>query len=237
MTEVKQPRLRIYDVTGGNTARLGDLENLLGKYFPCCPKYLPILRRRASNCPDADGRFVVHQWLVDVDDKPVGFLLFDYVPARDCGICLFIGINPEYRDVQFGGHRLAQALFDAALKQLLKDAQRLECSIPLGLLLEVELQKLVTRYREYGFVELAVNYQEPIFPEPDMMYRDGLQWEQIGFNPVTLGMFPLPGHQADLTDPQVLKNLSLAFLVDFYNLPPDSQAVQNVTESVHLSSS
>lgn len=225
--------LVIHEVTGGNTAHVEALVALMAQYFPTLTKFIPWIRERAARAADADPTFVAHQWLLEVNGEPVGFYTFDYVPARDCGLSLFMGIHPPFRNLSFGGYRrLAELMFALSEDEIMLDAQRLGRRAPYGLSAEIEVPELIPTYHRYGVIELPVVYYEPMFPEQQIRYDSTLAPEDIHYERVYLSVFPTEFQPMDRDDPEVLSNLVLALLIDFYGLPDDNWAVQRALESI-----
>lgn len=219
-SETDARQVTLTDVIAGNAERLPDLERMLPEFFPTCEKFIPLVRQRALHPPAHDAA-LSHQWVVDVDGETAGFYLFDYLPQRGCGLTLFIGVYPQYRAVAFGGYpRLAHYLIAESLRQITRDAEWLGEPPPIGLAVEVELPALLTRYRQYDFVDLPVVYYEPMFQEPWTHYSSSMDAATIGYEQVALGLF-YNAPRVPAVSGECVANLALAFLQDFYRLPAD----------------
>jgi hypothetical protein len=224
---IKSAEIQIDDVVGGNTHHLESLVALMGELFPDLVKYIPSIRRRAQQSATADPRFVAHQWIVQVEGRLAGICLFDYNIGRNCGMLNFLAIDRPYRQISFDEYdRLAHLLLELSLEQILQDALLWEAPPPVGLVLEVEVPKLVERYRDYGLVPLSVPYHEPIFPPAWTKYSDMVKLEEIRYAQAQLTVYPNPDHILQLAADDVQRELALAYLLDFYRLPETSWSVQ-----------
>ena len=223
--------VRLHDVTDGDTAWLPTLLRLMVEFFPHCEKFLPSLEQHARQPVTAESRMVPHQWIVEVDGEVAGFYIFDYRPERNCGLSLFMGLYPQFRAVAVNGYqRLAFFLFDESVRQVREDAARFDRPRPPGLVGEIELPALRERYRLYNFVELPVVYYEPMFPHPWIAMTDDVEPETVSYERVTLGLFHDGLSALSLTAAEVAE-LALAYLQDFYRLPPDVWPVQQALTS------
>ena len=232
--EIPGTDVTIHDVTQGNVERLEALLDLFVEAFPRYTRYLPIMRERAIRLPaDADPRFVEHQWLAEVGTQAAGFTVFKYVPGRNCGLCMAIGVRPAYRLLSAGRYRrLSELLLKSSLEQLQADALTAGRPAPVGMVLEVEEPKLVARFREYGLVELPVDYREPPFLHGRQALADASELEAMGFQPMQLGIYPIGGESFNPSDPAMLANLIYALLVDHYRLPEEHWAVRRSLDSI-----
>lgn len=219
--------LRLYNVTGGETSRLPDLLRMLPAFFPTCEKFVPVIEARASRTPDVASGVVPHQWVVEVDGATAGFYIFDYLPQRACGLTLFIALYPEFRDVSLLAYsRLAHFLIAESVRQIRADALEQKQETPIGLAVEVEVPALLTAYRQYDFVELPVVYYEPMFPESHTRMTDDVPADAVSYERVALGLFHGGVAPRTALAQTEVSQLALAFLRDFYQLPPDSMPVQ-----------
>ena len=219
--------VRLHDVVGGETRHLPALLRPLPEFFPDCEKFLPLLEQRAALKPTTAPALIHHQWVVEVDGEAAGFYLFDYLPGRACGLTLFIGLYPQFRNLAVAGYsRLAHFLFAESVRQVHADAARLNREPPLGLVVEVEVLALLSRYHLYDFVELPVVYYEPMFPEPWFALTDGIDLRAVTYAHVSLGLFHGGLAPRTVLTSADVAQLALAFLVDFYKLPHQSLPVQ-----------
>lgn len=219
--------IAIYELLGsGDQNRVEAMLDLYAQLFPQYAHYVPRMRQRTAFPGDRDPRFVVHYWLVEVDGQPAGFRTFRYVRQRRCGLAHSLAMHPAYRQRQVNGVRLAMFLVHQCLQQLIKDAQQAGDPPVLGMVNEVESDRLMAHYMRYGATLLPVSYMEPIFPSSDA----GL--DGITVSPMYLGFLPVPGQEAIATDPLHIREFVLAFLVDHYGLPADHWVVQSVLQSI-----
>lgn len=226
--------LTIDDVIDGQPEDTETLVGLLREFFPFGWKFAPWARERAARGAAADPRFQPHQWLLRVNGEVAGFYIFDYVPARDCGLCTFVGLYPEYRRLRFGGHsRLAGLLVAQSIAQVKADALAAGRPEPYGLVVEVEVPALVERYRSYNFHPLPVTYFEPVFPDPAVSWDADMEPDDVRCEQVTLGAFVEEYRPAEFTNPGRLENWVAACLVDFYGLPEASWPMREALASIH----
>jgi hypothetical protein len=227
-------KLTIDDLTTGNVEHLSDLERLFADLFPQYQSYISLIRQRAYAPANQDQRYVTHQWLARVDGQPAGLSLFDYVPGRLCGTCLYLAVAPRYREYETGPyHRLAEWLLKSSVERLQMDARQMGQPDPVGLVLEVETPKLLTRYGDYGFIELPIAYYEPGFEGGYVSsLNDPNRLDNLSFIKATLGIMPTSQQSVDLNNPAILRNLALAFLVEFYGLPEDHWLTKNILRSI-----
>lgn len=227
---IEHPELRIHDVVGGNVAWLEPLASVMLEYFPEAAGRISRLYERAHRPPDADPRFLHHQWLVEVGENAAGIAIFSYVPARNLGLGVYLIVRPAYRRLPIGKHdRLAGWLHEAILEQLAKDATAAGRTTPWGLAVEVSVPELVKQYARYGLMSLPVSYLEPHFRpcppgEPDSGPR--ITWE-----PAQLGLFP-SGPGVDPQNPQLLRDIISAFYIDHYGFAAEQPEVRRALQAV-----
>jgi hypothetical protein len=232
--KIPNQNVAIYDITGGNNAEY--LEKFLSIFLQLLPEYefaVPTLRQNARLPNNFNPALVEHQWLIEVDNQPVGMTVFKYVPNRGLGFGLYLGILPEYRKITPGQYgRLSELIVAATRVQLQVDALGLGQQIPVGYVAESTEPKLVSRYAKDGFVLLDIDYQEPLLPGGRLTPVPPGELEKTEFHTVYLGIFPIGHKPADLGAPDLLKNAALALLVDHYNLPETHQVVRRALDSI-----
>ncbi len=221
----------IHELTGGNVAHLEPFLELFVETFPQYAFRVPRLRRNAER-PAMQGLFIEHQWLVELEGEPAAMTTFKYAPQRNLGLGIHLAVHPRYRQRRAGPYPRLSALIVAGTRaQVAADARAVGNPLPLGYLAEVEHHQLVARYQEYGFVELPIDYHEPSLPpgSPESAARnlDNLQFQRM-----YLGIFPLAGPEAALFDAAFLHTATLAFLVDYHQLPEAHWAVQRALHSI-----
>ncbi len=229
---IPDARLTIHEVLGGSLHDLEDLLEVHRELFPRLGHYHPYMRQRAQQPPDADPRWVEHWWLARIEGQAAAIRYFKYVPARQCGLSLGIGVRKPYRTLTFGRYgRFSELLTRTSLEQVEADAQAKGQPVPVGIVAEVE-DYLLKRYDEYGFVQLPVDYLEPS-STPEAMAAEGQPEAQaVEFRQIALGVFPLQNSPFDPLDRAVLRQMVLAFLVDHYELPEDHRVVQRAVDSI-----
>ena len=221
--------IAVHDVVGGNVSHLPALIDLLVEGFPDSVTTLPRVRSKAERGPDADSRFIHHQWLITVSGEPAGATSFSYVPGRNIGLGIYLVIRPPYRQLAVAGHnRLASWLHLAVAQQLISDAELIGRPLPWGLAVEVSVPALAIQYRQYGFRELPVTYAEPQFPEGWRPSGNLDDLPPITWQTAQLGLFPCVGHAIDVHTPQLLTDAVAAFLIDHYGLPAEQPDVQRM---------
>lgn len=224
--------INIHDIVGGDTERLDALLDVFIDLFPQYAHTLPRLRQKGHLPADANPCFVAHQWLVDIDHQAAGMTSFKYSPNRNLGLTVYIGIKPAYRQIRVKGCRLSEWLISSSVEQLKTDAHAAGRPTPTGMFLEVESPKLVARYCEFGFIELPVEYLEPHFRQPRVGFSCPDDLSQVDFCRTHLGGFPLQSEIFDPTDPTMLADVILAFMVDHYGLPVEHWSVQRALRSI-----
>ena len=225
--------LSVHELTGGNLARLEALVELFVELFPEYAHTAPRLRRKAERPADANPLFIEHQWLVDVDQEAAAMSAFKYVPGRNLGLQIYLAVRPDYRGLGWGEcGRLSRLLIAAAQEQLRVDALAAGRPTPTGLVFEVLAPQLAARYREYGMVELPVEYHEPRYSPGRATLLDPDGVEQVAFQRAQLGIFPIDGEQVDVNDLLFLTDTARALLNDHYGLPEEHWIVQRALESI-----
>lgn len=229
---VKLPgtNITLHEVLGGSENDLVDLLAIHRELFPDYGYYQPYMRERAKLPPHANPDLIEHWWLVRVDGQPAGVRFFVYVPQRDCGLGLAVGIRPAYRKVTFSEYqRLSEILLLKTLEYLTIDAEKSGSTTPIGMVSEIE-DYILPRCIEYGYVPLNVDYQEPSFVQNSVVSVE--EDEPISFRPIALGCLPTNKDTFDPTDPTMLTNVIKAFLVDHYGLAEDHPVVRQALNSI-----
>ena len=229
----------LHDLVGGNVARL---DALLAVFAECFPQYAasaPRLAQKAQRPADAPPRFIAHQWLAEVDGQAAGMFSFKYAPGRDLGLAIYLAVRPAWRSLptlagtsQGSGLPLSTWLIQSGLRQLTADAAAAGRPVPAGIFFEVEPDRLVARYREFGFVELPVKYFEPRYAQPRTGPSEPTDAGQVAFQRTHFGFFPTGGAPDNLAGPGVVTNAVLAFMVDHYGLPETHWAVARALASI-----
>jgi hypothetical protein len=229
---IENIEITIHELTGGNTDRLDDLSELFTELFPQYAHRVFRMHRKAQDPPDVNPLFVEHQWLIDADGQPAAMTSFKYIPKRNIGLEIYLGVRPAFRKLGKSDHprRMAEILIYTACEQLRSDARAAGRPSPAGLVFEVLEPKLVRQYREYGFLELPVAYYEPRYrPGHENFLAGG---EDIDCKQAQLGIFPLNPEQTNKDDPALLSNIVSALLLDHYGLPENHWIIQCAFKSL-----
>lgn len=227
--------LRIHDVVDGNTTYLDVYLKIYTDYLPHYARYLPVMRQRAKKRVNVQALERWHQWLVMYESRPAAMIGFLYNRVRNLGILMDFAVIEDFREVDFPGRgRFAGKLLYLAMEQLKKDAAEIGNPVPLCMIAEVEHERLVERYLEYGFIEFPVEYYEP----PGTPELAGLiqlwDFEQVGYRPLHLGAFPIPGSGFHSTGAWVVDLILRALLEDHYRLPENHWLREQVLSSIQL---
>lgn len=235
MIAVNMPDIKVVikEAIGGDPSSQESLIKLHKEFFPQYDQYLPYMEKRLL-LPPIDGYGnIEHWWVLEYDKHPIGFIMFKYVSRRDCSLGLLIAVKPAYRKLSVGQSKtLADYLIKASLVQLKQDARSVGRSIPVGMVVEVETARLLQVYREYGFIELPVDYWSPPYIQGEKTFENREELDKLEYLKSILGIFPLEEAYDDLSDPKIISKLILAFLVDHYHLPEDHSAVCRILESI-----
>lgn len=231
--ETTHPGLTVHEVLGGTEQDLEDLLMIHRELFPKFSSYIPFMYERAQEPPDTDPRFIEHWWLARIDGEPAGIRYFKYVPRRHCGLSLGIAILKPFRHLTFGDHygRFSRMLTLTSLEQLEADARSMDQPVPVGIFAEVEAY-LLPRYDEFDFIRLPIDYQEPSSTPEASEARGDSTDETLSFRSIAVGVFKLANTQFDPFNRSVMKDMTLAFLIDHYGLPDDHPVVQRALESI-----
>lgn len=211
----------IYEILGsGEEQRINALLDLYATLFPKYIHYVPRLRSRTQYPVNHRPGQFVHYWLVEIDGVPAGFRIFRYLESRKCGLAHALGILPIFRNVRIHEQRLSEFVVYQCLFQILRDARSVDIEC-LGMVNEVESERLMTHYEQMGIRRLPIVYFEPIF------HPTGIEFESR-----ILGFLPAPGIDLNALDAETLVNFASAFLVDHYGLSIEHPTVQQVIHSV-----
>jgi hypothetical protein len=233
MFNIPELSLEIYDIIGGrNLEHLEDFLRVYSEYLPQYIRYEPLMRQRAHQPVDVNALYHWHQWLVRQAGQPVAMLTFVLNRKRNMGIFLDFIVIPEARAIHYQGYtRMAGLLLALIWEQLKLDAQADGLPIPIGMIAEVGHISLVERYKQYGFVELPIEYYEPPYTPGLAEVIDPAELErQIGYRRLYPGVFVVPGGQFDPADPAMILRVVEMLLFDHYHLPPDHWIVRTAMQ-------
>ncbi len=231
MQGIPEIGLVIHDLVGGNSRYIEDYLAIYKELFPQYVRYQPIMRQRAEKPVDESAIEKWHQWLLLVENKPVGVIGFVYNRKRNVGLLLDFAIQPEARKIQYNGnHQLLSYLsLTLVMQELIQDARLNGHSAPLCMAAEVEYPALVRKYIEYGFVEFPIEYFEPPYtPELVEAFSAVQNFDKIGYERMHIGAFQIPDYPFDKNDTGIVKTVLLTLLEDHYHLPSDHWLAQKV---------
>lgn len=227
--------LTIYELNGdGNTPDVDVVIALLKAYMPQYAHYEGRIREIVKHPYNADPTHYHHVWIAEIQGEKVGMLVFEYLPARDCGLAMDMAILPAYRKGAYGQYKgMSEALILTAVKQLALDSKVANRPLPVGLGGEIDYPNLLKRYQQYTFVVCPARYYEP----PDisgthLAPTTEAELLEHGFHPMTLGMWPHLEGFASIPKVEAWDKVIKAFLVDHYHLPDDHVVVQVAMDSL-----
>ncbi len=230
---LNEERTAIYDLTGSeDQARIESLLGLYERLFPRYRHYVPRMRRRLQYQPEHRPGHVVHYWLVEVDGQPAGIRTFRYVRGRRCGLAHALAVDPAFRDIRVRDAKLSIFVIHECLNQVIRDAVERSDPPPLGMVNEVEPDRLMEHYIQNGLVQLPIQYKEPIFPPPDENGNREAELAAITFSPMHLGFLPNPRLNIGKYTRSMIADFALAFLTDHYGLPADHQVTLEVLRTI-----
>ena len=230
----QEGNVAIFDLLGsGDYKRIEAMLGLYTKLFPKYQHYVPRMRRRAEFGNEHRSGHIVHYWLIEVDGQPAGLRTFRYVRDRHCGLAHALGVDPAFREVCVLNKRLAVYIIYECLAQVIQDAKQRMDTPPLGIVNEVEPDRLMEHYMRNGLVQLPLKYVEPIFP-PEVEGRSRLEELAIThFSHMHMGFLPNPEVKMEKYTHAMISDFALAFLVDHYGLPEEHPAVLEVLETIN----
>ncbi len=230
---VTEGNVTIYELLGsGDTDRIEVMLGLYAKLFPQYQHYVPRMRRRAQFGNEHRTGHILHYWLVEVGGQPAGLRTFRYVRGRRCGLAHALAVDPAFRDVLVRDKKLAVFVIYECLARVICDAHDRGDAPLLGMVNEVEPDRLMEHYARNGLVKLPVKYVEPIFP-PELNGRSREEEvSMIRFSPMHMGFLPNPDAGITAYTHAMISDFALAFLVDHYGLPETHPAVQEVLKTI-----
>lgn len=223
MQEIKEIKLVIHDLIGGNSAFIDQYLALYVELFPEYIRYLPLMRQRAEKPINESANEVWHQWLLQIDGEAAGMVGFLYNKHRNTGVLMDFAIKPEARKIRYKNHQgFSELSLQMAMQQLVLDSQSRGSLSPLFMIAEVEHERLLRKYMEYGYLKFPVEYYEPPYPsELTEVSVETENLDKMGYKQMYLGAFQIPGHSFDPNDSEIVKTALLTMLVDHYGLSAD----------------
>lgn len=229
----------IRPVIGPDSPYLPAAVQMLTTIFPEYRHYVPYVSASAQEESPAHPTTFDHVWVVEQQDKFIGFRIFSYLPARNFAHDAFVGILEPYRKQGIGTW-----LVDQTMAQLSADAERFGQPEPLGYCAEIDpppdinddnKQKLwdtrLAFYRKCGSIFLDIAYYEPPMIQ-QVTYVS--QAELTGIQPQLMQLVFHPTHpRSELTEAELVKIVEGMYL-DVYRLEPDSWYVRKALDSIRM---
>lgn len=207
--------LQVEEVIGVDAprARLDDLIAQLLHFFPEHAHVAgELVQAWQGQWPDE--QVIIHAWLLELDDQPVGFTVFHTSLRRQVVLQHFVGMDPDagrqlpLRWVKY----LADAVFAVGIRDC--EAHRLALLASIG---ENHPEHART-WERFGYRTVDVDYREPLH---------GRHWRDHGalqFFPMTPQIRVTEAGQQRPFGEVVAAGVS-AFLIDHYTLPADEPTV------------
>jgi hypothetical protein len=232
---IQKGNTSIYELLGsGDEERIEAMLGLYQTLFPQYQHYVERMRRRAQYPNEHRKNSVVHYWLIEVDGKPVGLRTFRYVRHRQCGLAHALAIHPDFRNVLVEGKKLSVFVINECLNQIIRDAKESGDPPVLGMVNEVEADRLMEHYERNGLIQLPVQYVEPIFSVATHSMNREEELSQIRFSPMHMGFLPNPEITIEAFTKEMITDFVLAFLVDHYGLPETHSVVLETLNSIKI---
>jgi len=229
----QEANVAVYDLLGSDDQdRVEKMLELYCKLFPQYQHYIPRMRRRAQFENEHRAGHIVHYWLIEVDGEPAGLRTFRYVRDRDCGLAHALAVDPNFRKVIVKEKRLAVYIIYECLAQVIQDARDYGERPLLGMVNEVELDKLMEHYIRNGLIQLPLKYVEPIFPPEEAGRNREQELLLTKFSPMHIGFLPNPQVSMEKYDRETIEDFVRAFLIDHYGLPENHPKVLEVIKSI-----
>lgn len=214
------------------------MEVIFTRLMPQYAHYVPRLRRDIEQPGDAEMRH--HVWLIEVMGAPAAMCAFEYIRSQNIGLGMDIAIYPEFRSLRYQGRTLAYFILHEMVNQLACDGRESGQSPAVPMCGEVENDRLLARYVDYGFVTVPAIYYEPpdvsgtadIIVTGRVPFDAEIQLETVGYHRMKVGFFP-PNHpDFDPFDITLWERLLKAFYIDHYHLAPQTLALQYALDSI-----
>ena len=236
MHTLPEANLIIHDLVNGNSQYIEDYLKIYSELFPQYLRYLPVMRRRAEFTADRDAFEKWHQWLLVVENKPVGIVGILYNRKRNVGLLMDFAIYPNSRRIQVhGGLPFSKYILNLSMQELVEDAKENQYPAPICMAAEVEYPALLRKYIEYGYVKFPVEYFEPpSTPELEKVGDKIQNLKSVEFGRMNVGAFQIPGFSQDLTNPEVIRIVLSALLEDHYQLSSDHWLVRKVIQGISV---
>ena len=198
------------DVIGHPDGQLS--ASLITRHESAFPEHLfftPLLRNRSGTNASA-AQVQSHQWLLEVDGAPAGYVVFDSNIHRMVAIVHFVQLDPAVGTLKVGQRRLLAWLYRAIIEQLANDCGNMPV---LGLVGEA-IRPLVPIYKLIGMRDLGIEYYEP---------KNAPRWQGPGSELLGGHLLWLPpeGIEPATIEGQAREAGAAAFLLDHYRFDAD----------------
>ena len=199
--------IELTEVVGGEL-----LDSLIAMHAEAFPRYsfiTPLLRERAGSSSQVP-HVHTHQWLLQLDGSPAGFVLFDTNLFRSIAIVHYVHLAPAIGALKVGQQRLLLWLYQKVNDQLLADSGGVQV---LGVVGEAPRTRALF-FRLMGMRDLAIEYYEP---------KVGPRWQGPGSELHRLHLLWLPpaGVDPDTLEIPARHAGAAAFLLDHYEFDAD----------------
>lgn len=233
--------LLIRELEATDLHEIGIMQTIFTSLMPQYAHYAARLERDIEHAGSAQSASRHHVWLIEMSDTPVAMCAFEYVRSHNVGLGMDIAVYPEYRGVRIGDKKLAHYILTEMVGQLALDGAEAGQSpaVPMGG--EVDNDRLMARYIDYGFVSIPATYYEPpdVTGKSDIPVHGAIPFdaehrlEANGYHPMRLGFFPPTQGEFDILDTRLWERLITAFYVHHYNLSPHTLALQLALASLY----
>ncbi|MEZ4670605.1 MAG: hypothetical protein R3E39_22090 [Anaerolineae bacterium] len=231
----------IYELEADDFHRISNMQTIFTELMPQYAHYTSRLQRDIEHAGHTRSEVRHHVWLIEIKDKPVAMCAFEYIRSENVGLGMDIAVYPAYRSVRQHGRTLAAFILHEMVNQLSVDGMEAGHSDAVPMAGEVDNDRLLDRYIEYGFVPIPANYFEPpdVSGKSDMVIQGRIpfdaerQLQALGYHPMRLGFFPPHRTDFDTADVGMWERLIRAFYVHHYHLAPQSLALQVAIASLY----
>jgi hypothetical protein len=232
---IQKDSVAIYELLGsGDDERINAILGLYQMLFPQYQHYIRRMRRRVKYQNEHRQNHIVHYWLIEVENQPIGLRTFRYVRHRKCGLAHALAIHPDFREVEVHDKKLAVFVIYECLQQIIRDAKECGDEPVLGMVNEVETSRLMEHYERNGLIKLPLKYVEPIFPPAVEGRSRDEELALIKFSPMHMGFLPNPEIKIETYTREMITDFIFAFLVDHYGLPENHPVVLEVLNSIEI---
>jgi hypothetical protein len=236
----RENELLIRELEAHDEGDMAVMQAIFSTLMPQYAHYSARLQRDIQHAGDARSEVRHHVWLVEVSGVPAAMCAFEYVRSENVGLGMDIAIYPQYRALRHEGKTLAHFILHEMVSQLALDGAEADQSpaVPMGG--EVEGERLLVRYMDYGFIPIPATYFEPpdVSGKADIAGAAGIpldaesQLQAAGYHRMGLGFFPPDQPDFNPFDISLWERLLKAFYIHHYHLAPHTLALQLALESL-----